>query len=523
MALPKYIEDAAMRYRLDKARELSIDPAVIAARSNLLDFTTYTMPTFKVNWHHSVACEYLDKFISGEIRRLMVFMPPRHGKSELVSRRLPAYCFGVNPNMRIIATSYGADLASSMNRDVQQIIDSPSYAKVFPDTRLFGANIRTVATGTYLRNSDIFEIVNHKGYYKSAGIGGAITGRGGDRLIIDDPIKNRDEANSITYREKVWNWYKGVFYTRQEENAGILITVTRWHEDDLAGRLLEFSKSDPEADKWTVLRLPAVYEVPSEEYPATDYDSREINEPLWNGKYNSQQLASIRVTLGSYEWNAQYQQRPKAPEGNRFKRHWFEIVDNLPGQLQLVRYWDKGGTQDGGTYTAGVLIAHSRYNFKFYVIDSIRGQWSSFEREQVIKQTAMLDRERYEHVKTYVEQEPGSGGKESAENTIRNLAGFSVWADRPSGDKDTRLEPFAAQAEAGNVHLLKGNWNYGWLEEITAIPYGVYRDQGDATSGAFNRLTAGGRIENAQRQAAPMRNTVDDTPLARQLQIGRKR
>ena len=156
----------------------SEDIDVELARRSLLDFTTYTMSEFDSSWHHSLIAEKLEKFARGEIKRLMVFCPPRHGKSELASRRLPAYIFGINPNAQIISASYGADLASRMNRDVQRIIDSPEYRKVFPESRLWEKNIRAVADGSYLRNSETFEIVNKKGVYRCAGVGGAITGMG---------------------------------------------------------------------------------------------------------------------------------------------------------------------------------------------------------------------------------------------------------------------------------------------------------------------------------------------------------
>jgi predicted phage terminase large subunit-like protein len=190
-------------------------------------------------------------------------------------------------------------------------------------------------------------------------------------------------------------------------------------------------------------------------------------------------------------WSAEYQGVPRPLEGNRFKRHWFPIVDAVPYDATRVRYWDKAGTQDGGAYTSGVLIA--KHEGRIYIENVVRGQWSAYERERTIKQTAEMDATQYgskSAVKIYVEQEPGSGGKESAENTIRNLAGFSIYADRPSGDKDTRLDPFAAQAEANNVVMVRGIWNQDYVEEMVTIPNGTYRDQGDATAGAFNMLNS---------------------------------
>ena len=255
------------------------------ARRSLLGFTTYTYPDYQVNWHHKVLCGYLDHFVSGEIKRLMVFMPPRNGKSELVSRRLPAFILGKDPNASIIATSYTADLASMMNRDTQRIIDDDKYAELFPKTTLFGSNVRTVAKGSYLRNSDIFEVVGHKGVYKSAGVGGAITGMGCVYGIIDDPIKNRAEAESLTYRKALRDWYTSTFYTRLEKDARVLITLTRWHEDDLAGRLLKLAQECPDADQWTVVNFPAI----AEDTRHHD-DTRNTGEPLWPDKYPLKEL-----------------------------------------------------------------------------------------------------------------------------------------------------------------------------------------------------------------------------------------
>lgn len=451
------------------------------------------MPEFEINWHHEVICEYLDKFIAKDILRLMIFTPPRHSKSELVSRRLPAYILGHNPDARIIAASYGADLARDMNRDVQRIIDDAYYAELFPNTQLFGTNVRTDARGVYLRNSDTFEVVGYKGRYSGAGIGGALTGKGLDYGIIDDPLKNREAANSLRIRNAVWNFYRSVILGRRDSmDSAILLTMTRWHEDDLAARLIALAESDPDADQWTVLSFPAIAEE-----PIAEYDIREPGEALWRNKFDEQHWTNTRASALTYEWNAQYQQRPSAPEGNRIKRHWFGLVDRLPADARYARYWDKAGTQDGGAYTAGVLMAEHKGHYT--IVDVVRVQLSAMERERLILATSHQDKLNYGRVDIYVEQEPGSGGKESAQSTIRNLAGYNIRADRPSGDKDTRLYPFEAQAEAGHVSLVKDAWNIAYLDELTMIPNGKYRDQADATSGAFNMLVKHQAAKNIHR------------------------
>ena len=291
------------------------------ARESMLAFTEFTMPAYRTNWHHRVLCSYLDRFVAGEIRNLMVFMPPRHGKSELVSRRLPAFLLGKKPGVQIIAASYSADLASMMNRDVQRIMDSQEYAWAFPETRLNASNIRTTAQGQYLRNSDVFEVVGSRSFYRSAGVGGGITGMGANYAIIDDPIKNQEEANSETMRENVWGWYTSTLYTRLQNPRSVLLTLTRWHEDDLAGRLLQLAKQDPKADQWTVLKLPARCEF-HDKHPD---DPRAVGEALWEEDFGEKVLTSIQSSVGPIVWSALYQQSPSPAAGGFFESGMFEF------------------------------------------------------------------------------------------------------------------------------------------------------------------------------------------------------
>ena len=203
------------------------------ARQYLADFTLYTYPTYLMGWFHREVCEALDKFLADVLAkkspRLILTAPPRHGKSELVSRRFPAFAFGRCPDLQIIATSYGADLAQRFNRDVQRIIDDDVYRSLFPETTLNGRNVRTDSRNAFIRTSDLFEIVNHKGAYRSCGVGGGITGTGADILIIDDPIKDRAEANSPTVRANVYDWYTSTAYTRLSPGGGVIVMNTRWH------------------------------------------------------------------------------------------------------------------------------------------------------------------------------------------------------------------------------------------------------------------------------------------------------
>lgn len=466
-------------YILSKRAEMS--------RTSLLEFTKFTKDDFSVSWHHKVLCYYLERFARGEEKRLIITLPPRYGKSELLSRRLPAWIFGLDPNLSIIAASYSADLSSRMNRDVQRIIEDPLYKLVFPETTLYGKNVRSDVQGTWLRNNDVFEIVGHRGVYRSAGIGVGITGMGFDRGIIDDPIKDDREANSKVVRDSLYEWYNTTFYTRKSTSAGICVTMTRWHEDDLVGKLLSARERDKYAEEWKLIKLPAYCEqeneLDEEVYDILKIKPRKVGEPLWAERFPDDQLKATRATLGR-KFSALYQQSPTALDGDMFKVSYIDSVDAVPAEAQRIRYWDKAGTEGGeGAETAGVLIA--KHNGVFYVEDVVHGRYSSYERERVIKQTAERDGLR---VHIWQEQEPGSGGKESAELTVKNLVGYSVHTERVSGSKELRAEPFAAQVEAHNVRIKKADWNVVYLEQLSKFPNGKLKDMVDASSGAFNKL-----------------------------------
>ena len=239
----------------------------------------------------------------------MVFMPPQHGKSELVSRRLPAYLLGKDPTKLIAGCSYSSDLATSFNRDVQRIIDDEVYYGVFPGTTLNSSNVKTSAKGSYLRNADLFEIVEHRGKYKSVGVGGALTGFTVDIGIIDDPIKDRMQAESLTVRENVWGWYNTVFSTRLHNDSQQLITLTRWHDDDLAGRILKKANKD---GSWHILTLEAIRE--RIQHPK---DPRQQGEALWESRHSKKKIMGL-AQADPQTFQALYQQDPRPFRDNLF-------------------------------------------------------------------------------------------------------------------------------------------------------------------------------------------------------------
>lgn len=287
------------------------------ARRSLLDFTTFTKPDYRVWHHHRLLAEHLDKLLAGEITRLMVFMPPQHGKSELVSRRLPAYAFGRNPDERIIAGSHTYELASEMNADVQRIMDSDAYRVLFPGTNLPRPGEREPGERQAKRTSSTFRIAGREGRYRSVGVGGGITGLPCSLGIVDDPIKSREQADSPAYREKLWQWYTNDFYTRLGKDARVLLTHTRWHRDDLAGRLLTRQK-DRGADQWTVLNLPAV----AGQQPKHPADRRQPDEPLWPDFKSAAALEVIRKQ-DPRAFAALYQQDPSTAGGSEWPLSYF--------------------------------------------------------------------------------------------------------------------------------------------------------------------------------------------------------
>jgi len=452
-------------------------------RRSLMDFTRFTFPTYKPEPVHELIAQHMDAVVEGVCKRLMIFAPPQHGKSELGAVRLPAFWMGRRSDEPVILTSYGAGLAESKSRQARDVVESEEYG------RLFNITVRRD-----IRNVQRWGLDRARGGLLAVGVGGPVTGQGAGLGIIDDPFRNWEQAQSLNMRNKVWDWWRGTFRTRIWEGGAVVLIMTRWHEDDLAGRLL-----GEQGKEWTVLRLPAIAE--SEEdrdrnerkmaraVGQVDPLGRAQGDALSPGRYSREELGRLRQDVGSLVWAAEYQGAPTLPEGNRFKRAWFKVIEAAHSQGRRVRFWDKAATEGGGAYTAGVLMCE--HEGIFVVEDVVRGQWGSHNRQQIMLQTAQLDGPG---VQVYIEQEPGSSGKDSVMAEISLLRGYSVRADRPTGDKDVRMEPFAAQCEAGNVRMLRGAWNGQYLDELTSIPNGKYRDQADSTSGSFNKLALMGPV-----------------------------
>lgn len=440
------------------------------------DFVQRVYPRFVWYPHATRLAAVLERVAAGEVKRLLIFMPPRHGKTLLTSHLFPAYYLNRYPHQWVGMASYGAALAHTLSRAAQGYF------------REGGGEVRRDAT-----SASHWE-TTHGGGAWAAGVGGPMTGKGGHLLLVDDPLKNAAEAASPTIRQLQRDWYASTFYTRAEPNAAVIVIQTRWHEADLSGWLLEEETQGDQPERWHIVSLPAIYEAPARHFPATctvESDWRTVGDPLCPERFDLLALGRIRQRLGSYFWSALYQQQPRPADGNIFKREWFTIIPVAPALGTPVRYWDLAATANGGDYTVGVRLAVSPEG-PYVVEDVVRGQWSVGQRDTIITQTAIQDGVK---VRIVIEQEPGSSGVAAAESLGKKLEGYRVRFERVTGSKDVRAGPFAAQAEGGNVRLVRGAWNKAFIEELSAFPTAAHDDQVDAASGAFNALTGNKRLK----------------------------
>lgn len=465
--------------RIFTTKDLDIleELAIREARRSYWAFRRYMNPRMKVGWWQREISAELQQFyddLRAELApKLVIQAPPQHGKSDQIVEFI-AWLAGQMPELRTIYASFSDRLGVRANLKLQRIYDSPRYQRVFPGTQISQTNAVTIS-GQTLRNREIIEYVGTGGFFRNTTVRGSITGESLDLGVIDDPIKGRAEANSEATREAAWGWFTDDFMTRFSEHGALLIILTRWHVDDPVGRLIA---ADPSIK---VLSYKAI--------ATEDERHRKAGEALFPEHKSIDFLLARKVVMTESSWEALYQQEPFLREGGMFPIEKFHRLDFPPPRDEIkfsVRYWDKAGTKDGdGAETAGVLM-HWMKDGRFVVGHVAHGRWEALDREKKIKAWATADGYG---VRVEVEQEPGSGGKESAQATVRNLAGFTVGLDRVTGDKVTRAEPYAAQVQAGNVWLAPGDWHQPFLDEHEAFPNGKLKDMVDASAGALVKLT----------------------------------
>lgn len=446
------------------------------SRRKLLNFTKNTFRKYQEGEHQVIIADELDKFINRDTKNLIIQAPPRHGKSELASRRLPAYILGKNPDAQIISCSYSADLSSRMNRDVQRVIDTPEYRKIFPDTTLNTKNVRTTAKGNYVRNSDMFEIVNRKGVYRSAGVGGGITGMGCDYGIIDDPVKDAQDAGSPTVRQKVWDWYVSTFLTRVEEGGGVLIVMTRWHEDDLVGRILKQKNHG-----FKVINMPAI---------------SEQGNALWPEKYSVEFLQERKKTLGDRTFQSLYQGNPTQATGNLFKASWMKNrYDTSLGFArgdQMFQFWDTTFKEDGTSYVVGQCWQKKAGTF--YLRDQVRGKWGFTKTVAQIEAFYLKWPNAY---KCYIENKAnGEAILDYFKSKPANPVPGVLLYDPGKRSKEERADAVTQYWEVGNVKLPENaSWIDDFISEHLSFPLAANDDQVDVSSAALE-------IMNKQKRSA---------------------
>jgi predicted phage terminase large subunit-like protein len=410
-------------------------------------------------------------------RGIIISLPPRHGKSMECSHYFPAWFLGTFPEKSVGLASYEADFASTWGRRAREVLEQFG-------PKVFGVKVdHGSRAASYWRVRKIGQEAGiDVGSMVTAGIGGPLTGRGVHVLIVDDPIKNAIEAHSKSKRQAIWEWWTSTAATRIEPKGFAIIIMTRWHEDDLAGRLLAGMAED--GWKWKHINIPALA---LEDDPL----GREPGEALWPQRYPASELLVIKRALGTYVWNSLFQGRPAESEGGYFETDWLHVVDEPPEAVKrVVRYWDLAATDAAGDYLAGVRLERLK-NDHYYVADVVRGRHSSAGVEDAICDTAAADGRS---VRVVIAQERGASGKLFVDIIKRKLPGYDVKGDTERGDKGVRARPVSACAERGELHIQKAAWTADYVTELVQFDHGANDDQVDATSGAFKTLQKGGSV-----------------------------
>ena len=485
-------------------------------RSSLLEWCTEALAPVgqEPAAHHRLIIQKLEAVARGEIDRLMIYAPPGSAKSTYATVLFPSWWFTQFPRSAIISASHTGDLAESFGRRVRNTVDQHC------DLLGFQLSADSRAAGKWDTDSG--------GEYLAAGVGKAIAGRRADLAIIDDPVASRESAESETERETTYNWYRGDLYDRLKPGARIILIMTRWHEDDLGGRLDADELTG--GDQWHRILLPAIAEF--EDDPL----GRKLGEALWPGWEDEAMLARKRKVVGEREWVAKYQQRPTAQAGAIFNPDQMPILEMVPSHLiagegnvmvlsqysrngrmlvpapdrevpfHRIRAWDLGATAKVGTrdpdWTRGVLMSRTVSNR--YIIEnvvSLRGSPQAVE--ELIVATATAD--GYD-VPIHLPQDPGQAGKSQVAYLASCLAGYRILHRTASGDKATRAAPLAAQVNVGNVSIVRSGWNKELKEEFASFPNGTHDDMVDAASDAFARLVP--KAPPVRKNVGPARRVI---------------
>lgn len=441
------------------AREYLPELKAEAARRWLPQFCALLDPSYTPARHTKIMCDHLEAVERGEIERLAMFLPPRHSKTYHVSQRFPAWYLGRHPSDQMILASYGAELAEANSRVVRNLVQDQRYP--FP-TRVAQDSAAVNKWGT-----------QQGGVVIAAGVGGAMTGFGGHVVVVDDPVKDREQADSDVYREKAWQWYTDVVRTRLMPGGKIVLCQTRWHEDDLAGRALQ-------SGNWTIVEMPAL-----------DDDG----EALWPEWFPVETLHSLQSEIGSRSWNALYQQRPIADEGGMFKRAWFTQryaeTPNLPYVILSVDSAFKTGVMNDYS----VIATWGSSGTDYYVLDIWRDRVEFPDlRAAVLSRAAAMSPQAI-----YIED---TAAGQSIIQELHRETHLPIIPVKVTAAKEARAAAVTPICEARKVWLpLGASWVDGWIDEHAAFPTGTHDDMVDTTSMALAKLTQMLPVPQASRMA----------------------
>ncbi len=473
------------------------------ARKHLVDFIPYvdkrfgTMPP-----HVPMICEALEgvlKYIeTGKGTPILIIeIPPRHLKTTIVSKLLPAYFLGRNPTKKVISTSYAASLSYESSKEARALIqESEDYRNLFGSYAtslvdpITGVPLAPVSLRDDSRAQDRWVIDKHRGEYTALGIGGPVTGRGGHLIIIDDPYPNRATVESQVGRKNVWEYFISTLWTRREKDAAVVIIMQRWREDDLVGKIKQLKNPNdpsyrPDFPPVKILTLPALAE-------PNDILKRQEGEALWPDMYNEQFLRSTHDVLQDYYFNSQYQQRPTAPEGNIFKRTWFPVVPEAPVsyKIQYVDPAEKEGEEND--YWAFVTLGVTQYGIM--VIDYYKEKMTADKGEQEIRRRYDMFNSEQEPI-SVVWIEEKSSGVALVPMMQAGDSGIPIAGDKPKLDKVARANVITGHCSNRRVVLRQHSpWIADFLDDMTSFPTGAHDDGVDALVGGVSKLLLAGYI-----------------------------
>lgn len=429
-----------------------MDEFVTLARSFFLSYCHIINPIFKSNWHHVKICKQLDAIANGKSRRIIVSLPPQHGKTFLISQHFPTYFLGRNPNKNIIATGYNQALVEDSGTFVKNMMISDSYRNIFP------VNVDTTS-----KSKKRFGLTQGGTYY-AVGRGGPITGRGAHLIIIDDLVKNELEARSATHRKQVYDWYKHTLRTRLRKGGSIIVVQTRWHEQDLIGEILKNS-----GENWEYLKFPAI---------------NEKNEALWPELFPIETLLAIKKEqTGSMAFQGLYQQEPCMDDGNFIKADW---INRYTDKQRPVNFDDMVMTFDlsfKGESTSDFVVGQlwGAVGSDCYLVDMIRGQWDFTETLFHMKQFLNTNKD----CRNILIEDAANGA--AVYSTIKkNVPGVRLW--KPQTSKEGRLLAVSPMFEAGNIHIPEGEKFDILATELLSFPHAQHDDAVDSCTMALLNL-----------------------------------